>query len=281
MQLMKKNIFLFLLIMLFGCDQASELVNGKEVRYENASADVVKESIVTATHAFDKPTNDLDRKIIWFANLVFQVKNVDESTTQINELTKKHNGFVSNMNLNSSPYRIKNRIEIRISSNQFDALIKDIKEESIYMKNIEINSQDVTEEFVDIESRLKTKRQVRERYIDILRKKTGDVKDIIAAEEAIRNITEEIEVKEGRLRYLKDKVNFSTIVIELFQEVEYTKEPSAYIKPYTGKLVDGFNHGWSIITNIMLWMINIWPFIFILIFVIWKRKWFGSRSRNK
>ena len=67
----------------------------------------------------------------------------------------------------------------------------------IFLDKEDITSNDVTAEFVDIESRLKTKKEVRNRYITILKTKTGKVKDIIQAEEAIRKITEEIEVKEG------------------------------------------------------------------------------------
>lgn len=277
---MKRYIFPFLLIVLFGCEKASEASAKESMDYEEVATEATEGS-VSATETFDNPVAKVDRKIIWSADMEFQVKNVDESTKNINKLVKKHRGFVSNMNLNSTHYRISNRIEIRINSEQFNDLINDIKGESIYMKNIEINSEDVTEEFVDIESRLKTKKEVRERYIDILRNKTGDVKDVIAAEEAIRVITEEIEAKEGRLRYLKDKVGFSTITLELFQEVEYEKVPSVYVKPYTEKLADGFGNGWSIITNVLLGLVNIWPIIFIISVLIWKRSWIASMFRKK
>lgn len=276
---MKNYLLPFLLIFLFSCNKASEAsASAKEMDYEEATTEV--DESVSSAEAFDKPISNANRKIIWSADMEFQVKNVDESTKNINKLVKKHNGFVSNMNLNSTHYRISNRIEIRINSTQFNDLINDIKGESVYMKNIEINSEDVTEEFVDIESRLKTKKEVRERYINILRNKTGDVKDVIAAEEAIRVITEEIEAKEGRLRYLKDKVSFSTIVLELFQEVEYAKVPSVYIKPYTEKLADGFSNGWSIITSILLGIVNIWPIILIISLIVWKRRWIASKFRK-
>ena len=57
------------------------------------------------------------------------------------------------------------------------------------------NAKRSTEEFVDIESRLKTKREIRDRYIQILRDKTGSISDVLEAEEAIRTITEELKQK--------------------------------------------------------------------------------------
>ncbi len=132
---------------------------------------------------------------------------------------------------------------------------------------------------MDIESRLKTKKEVRERYISILRNKTGDIKDVIAAEDAIRKITEEIEAKEGWYRYLQDQVNFSTVQLRVYQEVEYGKEPTVYIKPYSEKLLDAVINGWGMITSLLLGLLNIWPLVIITSLIVWKRKWIVSRFK--
>lgn len=220
-----------------------------------------------------------NRKVIWKARLDFQVKEVDESTGNIKSIAQKHGAFVSDMRLTSEYSKTSNKITLRVENSKFENLLNDIKGESIYMKSIDINSQDVTEEYIDIESRLKTKKEVRDRYIDILRNKTGDVKDVIAAEEAIRTITEEIEAKVGRLRYLNDQIKFSTITINIYQEVEYKKQPTVYKKPYSEKLSDGFKNGWSIISNLFLGLINIWPLLLIISVIVWKRKWIISRFK--
>jgi len=225
------------------------------------------------------PEKSQIRKVIWKANIEFQVSNVEVATENIKSIANKYHAFVSNMKLNSTRSRLSNKITLRVSSSNFDSLLNDIKGESIYIKSIEVNSKDVSEEFVDIESRLKTKKDVRDRYIEILRDKTGDVKDIIEAEEAIRKITEEIEAKEGRLRFLNDQVNFSTITLSLYQEVEYVKEPSTYVKPYFEKIYNGLQNGWSIVTNLIIVLVNIWPILLILGLLFWKRKWIISKFK--
>jgi hypothetical protein len=120
---------------------------------------------------------------------------------------------------------------------------------------------------------LKTKKEVRERYIDILRNKAGTVKDVIQAEDAIREITEEIEAKEGRLRYLKNQVNLSTITLTIYQKVNFKEEPEIYEKPYFKKFVEALKNGWSIITIVVLFLANIWPILLIIGFIYLRRNW--------
>ena len=222
----------------------------------------------------------VNRKIIWTARLKFQVMNVDASTKAIQQISKQHGGFISSMDLSSTNYQISNTIQIRIANDKFENIIDEFKKEAIHVDGININSNDVTEEFIDIEIRLKTKKEVRDRYIDVLRNKAGKVKDIIAAEEAIRTITEEIESKEGRLRYLQDKVNFSTITITIYQKVKYKSEPKIYEKPYVKKLLDGLKNGWSIITTFVLFLANIWPVLILVLLLVWKGKWIKQKLRK-
>ena len=65
-----------------------------------------------------------------------------------------------------------------------------------------ITTKDVTEEYIDLESRLNTKLEVKQRYESILRKQAKTVKDILATEEKLQIIQEEIESVQGRLKYL-------------------------------------------------------------------------------
>ena len=215
----------------------------------------------------------VDRKLIWTGDLRFQVKDVDESTNKITQLSEKYGGFIADMQMTSNPSHISNQITIRIGNDKFQSLIQSIKGESLFLDRANISSDDVTEEYVDIESRLKTKREVRERYIEILRKSTGDISDVLEAEEAIRKITEEIEAKEGRLRYLKDRIAFSTITVDIYQKVDFQAAPTIYEKPYSEEMGESFSSGWGAIKSLLLGLILIWPIVLVLLILgIWKRK---------
>ena len=148
------------------------------------------------------------------------------------------------------------------------------------MDKVDINSRDVTEEYVDLESRLKTKKEARDRYIEILRNKTGDVKDIIAAEDAIRKITEEIEAKEGRLRYLNDRIEFSLVEVSIYQAIERSLSKT-YEASFGDKATSSFVKGWNFLLSLTLALVRIWPLlIFFTLIIIWKRKWFRKAFKN-
>ena len=104
---------------------------------------------------------------------------------------------------------------------------------------------------------------------------------MIAAEDAIRKITEEIEAKEGRLRYLQDKVSQSTINLEIYQKVDFEKEPETFEKGFFTKAKESLETGWNIITEIFLLLLSIWPILLILAaFLFWRRKWKQRKSNQ-
>ncbi|MFT6717351.1 MAG: hypothetical protein ACJA0Q_002004 [Saprospiraceae bacterium] len=220
------------------------------------------------------------QKIIYTADMRFQVKNVDESTKAIKTICEKYGAHVSKMNLNSETYRVTNTIQIRVSEDSFNKMIEDFKKSSVHMDELNIKSDDVTAEFIDIKSRLKTKKASRDRYIAVLQTKAGTVEEIINAEEAIRRITEEIEAKQGRLRYLQDKVKFSTITLNIYQVIE-RPETTKYITPYLDKAKDGFGNGWSFIVKFTLVIINLWPLVILISLLVWKRKWLNRKLSGK
>ncbi len=219
--------------------------------------------------------------IIKKANYKFQVESVDISTKNIEAIVKQHNGFVADMNLVTISTEISNAFTIRVPSQNFETLMSAMGAEALYTNYKRINTEDVSEEFIDIESRLKTKKEVRDRYIDILKNKAKTVTDVLKAEEQIRILQEEIEAKEGRLRYLQSKVSLSTIHLEIYQHVRFQESPDVFEKPYFVEAKQGFLNGWSMLLGISLLLVNIWPLFILGIVIFWKRKWIKKKLFNK
>ncbi len=227
------------------------------------------------------PNPPIARQIIKTAEYRIQVENVDKSSRHANELATKHGGFVSASELSNTSYETSNRITIRVPAANFDVLLNDLGTDALHTVFKRISSQDVTEEYVDITTRLKTKKEVRDRYVEILRTRAKSVKDVLDAEEQIRIIQEEIEAKEGRLRYLKDQVGMSTINLELFQTIEYRPEPNAFHESFWSKMVGGLKNGWELLQGIVIFFVNIWPLLIIGGLLWWKRRWVWSKIRRK
>jgi len=85
-------------------------------------------------------------------------------------------------------------------------------------------------------------------------------------------IQEEIESREGRLRYLKDNIALSTINIEMYQELKQGEVAVVYEKGFFSKAKDGFLNGWSFILELLVGLINLWPILLIISLIVLFRK---------
>ena len=228
----------------------------------------------------DKITNP--SKIIKNANYRFQVDNVEKSVKNIEQIVKQITAYISNSKLSNSSYSIENVFTIRVPAEKMDLLMSELAKEALYTDYREVKMDDVTAEFVDIEARLKTKKEVEQRYKEVLMKKANTVREILDAEEAIRVVREEIEAKEGRLKFLKDQVSYSTINLEIYQKVKYADKPETIQRSFWSQLAEAFASGWHLIINIFLGIIYIWPLWFVF-FAIWflVRKWIQWRRSKK
>lgn len=211
--------------------------------------------------------------IIKTANYKFQVENVDSSTKRMERLVPLYQAFVADMNFVTTSSEISNNLVLRVPSQNFEELIEAIGKDALFTNFKRISGDDVTEEFVDIESRLKTKKEVKDRYVDILKNKAKTVEDVLKAEDKIRVLQEEIEAKEGRLKFLQSKVSMSTINLEIYQQVDYKETPDTYEIAFVIKAKQGLSNGWNIVTTLTLFLINIWPIVIVAALIYWKRSW--------
>jgi len=213
-------------------------------------------------------------KIIKSAEVKYKVKHVKIATNQINVLVQKFNGYVSDQRFQNNAYQIENRFVIKVPEQYFGVLMDSLKQVAEFVDYENITTQDVTEEYIDLQSRLKTKLEIKERYETILRQRAKTVKDILAAEEKLGIIQEEIEATQGRLHYLTNKVSFSTIQVDLYETVNYKEVPESYKRTFFSKTKEGFSFGWKLIENIVLGFIHIWPLVLtaIALFFIIRRK---------
>ncbi len=218
------------------------------------------------------PTKDL--KIIKSAKVKFKVKNVKAATNSIKEFALKYNGYISDLRFENTLYSLENHFTIKIPQENFDTMMDSIIKVAEFVDYENITTEDITEQYVDLQSRLKTKLEVKERYEAVLRKNAKTVEDILATEEKLRVIQEEIEAAQGKLKYLTDKVRFSKIRIDLYETVDYKEEPESYTKTFWSKSRDGLAFGWNIIETLILGLIYIWPLLIIglLIVFVFKRK---------
>ena len=89
-------------------------------------------------------------------------------------------------------------------------------------------SEDVTMEYVDVEARIANLKRLEERYVTLLAEATGNLEDVLKVEQELARVRGEIEQAEGRLRFLANKTDFSTVTVLIREQKDYVppKAPS-------------------------------------------------------
>ncbi len=241
---------------------------------EPPSTDASAVSSSTGTARGDMPTPVNPTKIIKNASLRLQVESYAAGLKQVKQIVSQFGGAISAENENNSQYRLENNMSIRVPAQQFDTLVNQLLTIAMYVENKQINTEDVTEQYVDIEARMNAKKQVEARYLDIL-KKAVKIEEILSVERQLGLIREEIESAQGKLKYFDNRVQFSTINLNLYQQLDYTAPGPN--RSLIGRVQEAFLNGWYGLIEFLVGIVYIWPFLLIasaLIFLIsrWRKK---------
>lgn len=279
---MKRILFSLLsLFLLFGCKKSADEVEmmavadtvAMEVPAVEAPASeetvyaAASMSRVTASALVEKP---ITQKIIKTGDLRFESSDLEETYQQLLAAVKKCNATIQNDSEGKNYESLYRNIIVRVPSQNFDVFLKEISKGVNYFDRKEISSQDVTEEYIDIDARLKAKKVLENRYLELLKKATK-VSEMLEIETQLSAIREEIEAKEGQLRYMQSRVSMSTISVEFYKPI--AQESGATIS-YGSKIGNAIQSGFNGISSFFIGLIELWPFIVILVavfFVIRKR----------
>jgi DNA repair exonuclease SbcCD ATPase subunit len=212
------------------------------------------------------PKNDLysDGKasLIKTVNYRFEVDNVKRTTDAIIQSIRKYPAYVSSSSLHLENPLLENKMAIRIQNEYFNDLLQEIDLQARFVNYRDVSTQDVSKDFVDLESRLKTKREVEARYMEILRKKAGTIEELMNAEQQIGELHEEIEATISRINFLKDQVSYSTINLEFYQTI--SQEIKASSGPGIGeKFGAALAAGWNGLVNMAIAVTYLWPLIIV------------------
>ena len=217
------------------------------------------------------PKIDWNKKIIKNAAINLEVKDYNAYNISLREKIKQFGGYVAQEEQNQSEYKIENTITIKVPVDQFDDAVNSISSNVKELKEKKITSQDVTTEVIDTRSRMETKKQVRQRYQDLL-KQAKNMEEVLNVQSVINGVQEEIESAAGRIEYLSHASSYSTITLTFFQVLNATaienNKPS-----FVTRVGNAFSSGWAWIGELSVAMISIWPLLllFFAVFVFYKR----------
>jgi hypothetical protein len=148
---------------------------------------------------------------------------------------------------------------------------------------VSVDSQDVTEEFYDVEARIRNKKKQEERLLALLDTAAGELKDVLDIERELARVREEIERVEGRLRVLKDLTSLTTVNLRVREVKGYVPEESA---TYATRVRRGFQASISALSataqavSIALVAFLPWLAVLLVLALILRLVWRVARRRH-
>ena len=162
----------------------------------------------------------VERKIIRNAELSLETDEPPKAMQRVASIAESHGGFVVTSESRQQAgtdggkaYEIIT-MEARVPAAQFDAAMRDIRAVGSRVTAEKITGQDVTEEYIDLEARLRTQRALEAQLLDIM-KQARQVSEAITVQRELANVRTEIERVEGRRRFLENQSSLSTIKVTL------------------------------------------------------------------
>jgi len=162
----------------------------------------------------------IERKIIRDGNLTIEVSSPVESQRKIFSVAESHGGFVvtSEMTQQSSDDKSKPEMSVnlvvRVPASQFEKAMEEIRGVASRVIQEKRTGKDVTEEFIDLEARMKNQKALEAQFLEIM-KRAGKVEDALEVQRQLADVRTEIERLEGRKRFLENQSSLSTINVTL------------------------------------------------------------------
>jgi hypothetical protein len=187
----------------------------------------------------------MERKIIYSASMEITIKDLDATRQEVERIVEEFKGYIAKSEvIGNTGQRRTGTWTLKIPSAKFRLALAGLSKLGVTTKNSS-DSQDVTEEFVDVQARLKNLKN-EEEILNKLLKEAVRLEDVLKLREQIKNIRGDIERAEGRLKYLSMMSALSTITFTAKEEDEKYVPPTAPAPPTFSQSVDTtFQKSWD------------------------------------
>jgi len=169
------------------------------------------------------PLADVERKIIKNADLSIVVKDPIQSMDAITKLAEELGGYVVSSNVYQTTYGPNDltipqgSINIRIPSDKLNDALEQVKKSAVEVQSENVSGNDVTDQYVDLQSRLSAKQAAEKKLLEILDKTEG-ADNVLAVYLQVQQIQSDIEVLKGQIKYIDESAAMSSLNVNLIAE---------------------------------------------------------------
>ena len=226
------------------------------------------------------------RKIIRNADLQLETDKPEEAQQKITSIAESKGGFVVESTQSSSDARAATRdtvtMTVRVPAEKFNEALEEIRKTASRVRVETVKSDDVTEEFIDIEAQLKAKKALEAQFLEIM-KRANTVDDALNVQSQLADVRGEIEKIEGRKRFLENQAALSTVKIRLQTPTALTTNSEGF----GYRLKDAFGSGLEAALNFILGLVSfaiaILPFFIFIVLPVYLviRHFLKKRQKEK
>lgn len=185
-------------------------------------------------------TNEgLNRKIIYNAQVELAVEDFSGVPERIVELVKRFGAYVADSSLAGSTGETRRGYwKIRVPVERFEEFVGAAKGLGELIK-VGTSSQDVSEEYYDVDARIRNKTKEEERLLKLLEERPGKLEDVIAIERELSRVRGELERMQGRLRVLADLTSLTTVEVTITEIRGYVPPEAPTLATRVSRTFDG------------------------------------------
>jgi len=155
--------------------------------------------------------------IIRTATASIEVDSLQPAVALLSQLATSVGGYVAGSGIETGKNQLRQAfIQLKIPAARFDEVVAGLKPIG-RLESVNVDAQDVGEEFVDVTARMENARRLERRLIDLLATRTGKLKDVLDVERELARVREEIDRYQGRIRYLKAHTAMSTLSVTVHE----------------------------------------------------------------
>lgn len=258
--------------------QAASAMAAEPARYQNQAAPASQDE--TAAPIQLAAAVPAGRKILYEADLTLVTPKLEPLEQGLRKLIRGSGGFVAQHSVSGDVNSPRTATWVlRVPVSRFDTTMEGLKGLG-EVQSVEVGSQDVTEEYVDLTARIRNKRHEENRLLRHLERNTPRLQDILAIERELSRVRGEVEQMEGRLRYLTDRTDYTTITVTVREVAGFRPEQRTgfgdRIARTFGSSVESIS---SVGQEIVLSVVSAAPWVLVLmLFVLPAAGWWRRRG---
>lgn len=220
--------------------------------------------------------------VIRNAYIQMDVSSIGTARRKIDSLMSSNQAWVSSESTSFGKQTLSSHIIIRVPVQNLDTLISSITMVAKRITHQRVESTDVTEEHIDVESRLSNLMKLETKFQNLLRR-TDSIEEILMIESKLTEVRSNIEALQGRLKYLNDATTYSTINLNLTERLSFRFVPEASLE-FKQRIREALHLGWTGVIAFTIFVFKLWPIWLVSVLVFagyFGSKWFKGYQKSR